>query len=231
VLAGCTTTVGGSAVRETGTASRGNLAQILPTTDEISTAVGNPLADNGSPAVGGIEVLPNGIRDSTMARPIDCLGPVAPFMRVVYEQADVRGAAWQQFSNYGAHEVVSSADTAVIEFSSDAEAQRVFTSFVAQWKACEGTTVTTYTHNADNTELYGTVTDTLVAGPVLSTTIINGDNQQNAQFPTERALGITADCIVDVDVAVTDGTPAQQAAGRRAVTLAMVMLDKVARAR
>ena len=193
--------------------------------------MGNRLAANGSPAVGGLDVLPNGIRDSTTARPIDCLGPVAPFMRVVYEQADVRGVAWQQFSNYGAQEVVSSSDTGVIEFSSDAEAQRVFTAFVAQWKACDGTTVTTYTHNADNAELYGKVTDTTVVGPVLSATIINGDNQQNAPFPTERAVGITADCIVDVDVAVTDGKPAEQPSGRRAVTLAMVMLDKLARAR
>ena len=63
---------------------------------------------------------------------------------------------------------------------------------------------------------------------MLFATVINSDNLHDAQFPTERALGVASDCIVDVDVAVTDGT--RQPAGR-AVNLATAMLDRVDQAR
>jgi hypothetical protein len=225
VLAGCSTTVGGGAVRDVrGTAAR-DLAAILPSSAEVSDLAGNPLSDNGSrPMAGGIDVLPNGIRDSSAANPIDCLGPVSPFMRVVYESGEVRAAAWQSFSNYGGHQPVSSVDAGVVAFGSAAQAQATFDDFVSRWKSCEGTTVTTYLHNADNAELYEKITDVRVDGAVLSATVINSDNQHDTQFPTERALGVASDCIVDVDVAVTDGT--RTPAGR-AVNLATAMLDRV----
>ena len=228
-LAGCTTTVGGGAVRGAGSAAALDLAAILPSSAEVTEIAGNPLSDNGSrPAVGGIDILPNGIRDNKAANPIDCLGAVSPFMRIVYEKGEVRGAAWQAFSNYGGHQTVSSVDAGVVEFGSEAQAQAMFGDFVSRWKACEGTTVTTYLHNADNAELYEKITDVRVDGAVLSATVINSDNQHDVEFPTERALGVASDCIVDVDAAVTDGT--RKPAGR-AVKLATAMLDRVDRAR
>ena len=228
-LAGCTTTVGGGAVRGAGSAAALDLAAILPSSAEVTEIAGNPLSDNGSrPAVGGIDILPNGIRDNKAANPIDCLGAVSPFMRIVYEKGEVRGAAWQAFSNYGGHQTVSSVDAGVVEFGSEAQAQAMFGDFLSRWKACEGTTVTTYLHNADNAELYEKITDVRVDGAVLSATVINSDNQHDVEFPTERALGVASDCIVDVDAAVTDGT--RKPAGR-AVKLATAMLDRVDRAR
>ena len=232
VLAGCTTTVGGSAARSAHSTAALDLAAILPSNAEVSDVSGNPLSDNGSrPTAGGIDALPNGIRDNNAANPIDCLGAVSPFMRVVYEKGEVRAAAWQTFSNYGGHQTVSSVDAGVIEFGSVAGAQKMFGDFVTRWKACQGTTVTTYLHNADNAELYEKITDVRIDGAVLSATVINSDNQHDAQFPTERALGVAADCIVDVDAAVTGGTPAQQKPAGRAVGLATAMLDRVNQAR
>jgi PknH-like extracellular domain len=231
VLAGCTSTVGGIAARQVSAGEVRDLATILPSGAEVSRAAGNPLADNGSPVIGGIDVLPNGIRDNDAARPIECLGPVSPFMRIVYEGGDVRGAAWQEFANYGGGQTVSSVDAGVVEFASEAEAQRMFGSFVTRWQACEGKTVTTALHNPANTELYQTITDVTVDGAVLSATVLNSDNQGDATFPTERAIGVAADCLVDVDVAVTDGAPAQQRASGRAVSLVTTMQDKVTRGR
>lgn len=225
VLAGCATTVGGSAVRDSRSTAARNLAAILPSSAEVSDAAGNPLSDNGSrPAIGGIDVLPNGIRDSNTVNPIDCLGPVSPFMRIVYEKGEVRGAAWQSFSNYGGDRTVSSVDAGVVQFGSAAQAQAMFGDFVSRWKACAGTTVTTYLHNADNTELYEKITDVRVDGAILSATVINSDSQHDAEFPTERAVGVASDCIVDVDAAVTDGT--RKPAGR-AANLASTMLGRV----
>ncbi len=224
VLAACTTTIGGSAVR--GGAPALPVEQILPTVAEVSAAVGNTLDPGSFPARGGIDVLPNGIRDDSVASPIDCLGAVMPFMRVVYEKGDVRTAAWQEFSRFGAGEAVSSADAGVVGFASDAEAQRVFVAFTARWRACEGTTVTTHTRDAD---LYATITEVRVQGPILSATILTGDSRDASRFPTERALGVAEGRIVDVDVAVTGSSPADRVAAGRAVKLAEVMLEKVSR--
>lgn len=205
-----------------------DLTTVLPSSAEVGEIAGNPLSDNGAhPAVGGIDVLPNGIRDNSAANPVDCLGPVSPFMRLVYEKGDVRGAAWQEFSNFGGSQAVSSVDVGVVEFSSQAEAQRMFGEFVNRWRSCEGTTVTTYLHNANNAELYQKITDVKVDGSMLTATLISSDNQQDAQFPTERALAVTSDCVVDVDVAVTGGTPEQQKPAGRAQRLATAMLGRI----
>ncbi len=208
-----------------------DLAAVLPSSAAVSQAVGNRLDASQPPVTGAIDALPNGIRDNDTANPIECLGPVSPFMRIVYETGEVRGVAWQEFSHYGGSQTVSSADVGVVEFSSAAEAQRVFSAFVTRWKDCEGTTVTTALRNASDTELYELITDVRVDGPVLSATVVNSDNQRDAQFPTERAIGVADDCIVDVDVAVTDGDAAQQRTAGRAIRVATGVLDAVNRRR
>lgn len=176
-------------------------------------------------------MLPNGIRDNDTARPIDCLGPVSPFMHIVYETGDVVGAAWQEFSRYGSGQAVSSVDAGVVQFSSPGEAQRMFTEFATRWKACAGTTVTTKLGNVENTELYEKVTEVRADGAVLTAIIVNSDNQGGASFPTERAVQVVADCIVDVDVAVTAARPGQAATADRAAGIARLMADKVVRPR
>lgn len=221
VLAACTATVGGTAVRG---AFALPVEQILPTVVEVSDAVGSTLDPGGFPVRGGIDVLPNGIRDDSTASPIDCLGAAMPFMRVVYEKGDVREAAWQDFSRFGAGQTVSSVDAGVIGFASDAEAQRMFAAFAARWRACEGTTVTTHARDAD---LYATITEVRVQGPILSATILTGDSRDGSRFPTEHALGVAEGRIVDVDVAVTGSSPADRLAAGRAVKLAEAMLEKV----
>ncbi|WP_431236592.1 sensor domain-containing protein [Mycolicibacterium aichiense] len=228
VLAGCTSTVDGSAARQDDSVVLRDLAEVLPTGAEVSRAAGNPLSDSESPTVGGIDALPNGIRDNAAANPIECLGPATPFMRVVYEVGDVRRAAWQEFSNFGGGQTVSSVDAGVVQFASDAEAQRMFGAFVTQWKACEGTTVRSALPAPAGAEMRQKVTDVRVDGPVLSATVVNSDNQGDASFPTERAIGLAADCVVDVDAAVTGG---QRRPSGRAVSLAATMLDKVAHGR
>ena len=154
VLAACTDTVGGTALpRQSKTLP---VEQILPSAAEVAAAVGNPMDPSGSPMLGGLDVLPNGIRDDSAASPIGCLGAVMPFMRVVYEQGDIRAAAWQGFSRFGTGATVSSVDAGVVGFGSNAEAQRMFDVFAAQWRGCQGTTVTTHLPIG---ELHATVTD------------------------------------------------------------------------
>ncbi|MGY4710515.1 sensor domain-containing protein [Mycolicibacterium sp. CBM1] len=227
ILTGCTTTVAGSAQQALRATPVRDLVTVLPSSVEVSQAVGNPVDADGPAVVGGVELLPNGIRDEKTARPIECLGPASPFMRVVYEPGGVRGAAWQEFANYGGDQVVSSVDAGVVQFDSEPAADRMFSNFAARWKACDGTILTTDLHDADRTELRQRITDVRVDGPLVSATVVNSDNHSNAQFPTERSIGLAADCIVDVDVAVTHGTAAQQREAGRATRVTRIMVDKV----
>lgn len=222
MLAACTTTVGGAALPRH--AASPPVEQILPSAAEVAAAVGNPMDASGSPTRGGIDALPNGIRDESVASPIRCLGSVMPFMRVVYESGDVHAAAWQQFSRFGAGATVSSVDAGVVGFGTDAEAQRMFDAFVTQWRGCQGTTVTTHIPVGD---LYATVTDVRADGPILSATILTGETGDAARFPTEHAVGLAGHYIVDVDAAITASAPVERVATGRAVKLATAMLDKV----
>lgn len=222
VLSGCATTIGGSARRHESASV--SLLQLLPTADEVSAAVGNPLDDTGAPKIGSIDVLPDGIRDSAGASPLDCLGAAAPLMRVVYEGGGVQGAAWQDYARFGSGLTVSSAEAGVVRFGSPAEASRMFARFVTQWQSCEATTVTLHTGGGGGLDLQ--VSDVRAEGAILSAVILS-DGGDGSMFPTERAVGVKADCIVDVDVAVTDPVPARRAAAGRAAALVRLMLAKV----
>ena len=186
--------------------------------------MGNRLDPTGQPVVGSIDVLPNGIRGDDAVDPIECLGAITPLMRWVYEKGDVRGVAWQDFARFGEGQTVSSADTGVVRFSSDAEASRMFSQFVTRWRSCEGGRIGINTGGGD---LGLSVTNVTVAGPILSATILSGETATDPGFPTEHAVGLSADCIVDVDVAVTAPDPAKRIATTRAIDLVQVMLDNL----
>ncbi|OBB69501.1 hypothetical protein A5758_05690 [Mycobacterium sp. 852014-50255_SCH5639931] len=221
---GCVTTVAGTPTR---TGPLGGaalpLSQVLPDAAEVSAAVGNELPPHSPPLVGGIDVLPDGIRDAGGAAPIECLGALAPAMRLVYEKGPVRRVATQDYWNYGSGRQASSATAAAIELATTSDAQRLFASFVQQWQRCTDTTVTMYTHDRSNTELYSKVTDVRVDGPILSATVIAWDNHHTPPSPNERAVGTTGDVIADVKVAV--GPHAQ--AGTRSIQVVQAMLRKV----
>jgi len=173
-------------------------------------------------------VLPNGIRDSSGATPLDCLGAVAPLMRVVYESAGVQAVAWADFARFGHAATVSSVEAGVVQLGTDAEAARLFSRFAAQWRSCQGTTVTMHASATGGLDL--TVTRVRVDGPVLSAVIVR-DGGDGSVFPTERAVGVAADCVVDVDVAVTDPDPARRVTSGRAADIVRLMLARISAAR
>lgn len=224
MLVACTTSVDGSALRQ----RRSSLQRALPTVEQVRVAVGNPLDPVGPPVLGSIDLLPNGIRGDDAVDPIECLGAITPLMRWVYEQGDVRDVAWQDFARFGEGQPVSSVHTGVVRFDSDAEASRMFAQAVTRWRSCEGGRVGI---NAGGDDLGLSVTDVVVAGPILSATILSGASDTDPGFPTEHAVGLWADCIVDVDVAVTDPDPAGRVATTRAVDLTRAMLDNLSGSR
>ena len=223
-LLGCATAVDGAARREQASAPA-LLQSVLPTAEEVGAAVGNPLDTAGPAKVGGLDVLPNGIRDSAGADPLECLGAVTPLMRVVYEAGDVAAVAWRDYSRFGAGLTASSAEAGVVRFDSEAEARRMFDRFTRQWRSCEGTTVALGV-GGPGSGLGLAVTDVRIDGAVLSATIVGG-HPDGEVFPTEHAVGLAGDSLVDVDVAVTDPEPERRAAAGRAAALVRLMLDKL----
>ena len=227
MLTGCSAAVDGTAARP-GAGEPLPLQQILPTAEEVSAAVGNLLDVTSAPSIGSIEVLPNGIRDSDGATPLDCLGAVTPLMRVVYEGGGVQSAAWRDYSRLGEGLTVSSAEAGVVRFGSQAQASRTFARFVTQWQSCDRTTVTLRAGGSGGLEL--TVSEVRVDGPVLSAVILS-DGGDGTVYPTEHAVGVAVDCIVDVDVAVTDPDPARRLTEGRAATVVRAMLEKISAGR
>lgn len=224
LTAGCVNTVVGMPIRASRPAAGVvPLEQILPTGEEVSTAVGNDLLPEGPPLTGGIDVLANGIRDDSDASPIDCIGATAPLLRVVYEKGSVRAAATQTSWNSDLSVAVFSVHAGAVRLASSADAQRLFASFVPQWQKCAGTTVTMHIHDSENTVLYSKVTDVKVDGPILSATVVTWDNHHTPQSPNEHAVGVESDVIVDVKTAIGPGGEA----GTRAIDLVKLMLRKV----
>lgn len=219
----------GTAQRQT-VSDRAAIAALLPTAEEVSDTVGNPLDTTGSPLVGSIDVLPNGIRDAAGASPLDCLGAVTPLMRVVYEGGGVTGAAWRDYARLGAGQTVSSAEAGVVAFGSDGEASRMFNRFVTAWRSCAGTTVTLFVSPSSTAGLELTLTDVRAEGQVLSATVLS-DGGDGTVFPTEHAVGVAADFIVDVDVAITDPDPDRRVAAGRAADLVRLIQGKIAATR
>lgn len=218
---GCGPTVGGSAVNP-----QIDLSRVLPSAEQVERAVGSPLDPTALPQVGGVDLLPNGIRDSSQVSPFDCLGAATPLMRVVYARGDVHRVALQDFARYGAGLTVSSAHTGVVRFGSEAEATRMFDEFVTQWRSCARTRVTVQI--TANSALEWTVTDVRETGSILSATVLNGEPGQETAFPTEHALGVAADCILEADVAITDAVPARREPTGRAAELVSMMRDNLA---
>ena len=205
------------------------LQDALPTPDQVAQAVGDPLVPAGPEITGSIALLPNGIQDANDATPIDCLGTATPLMQAVYGQGQVLDVALQDFSGYGEGLTVSSAHTGVVRFATEADAARMFSTFATRWRACDNITVNV--HVTPTSALQWRVTDVRQSGDILSSVVLSGETGDQSAFPTEHAVGLTGDCIVDVDVAVTDAVPARRIATTRAVDLVRVMVENIRRGR
>jgi PknH-like extracellular domain len=218
LLAGCTDVVGGTAN------PAAKALHVLPTDDEITTAVGNTLSNYGfQPFVGGPEILPDGFRNDAEASPIACIGVTDTTMRVVYEATPMVEAARQSYFTLDQHVSVTGADAAVIRMASVDDAQGVFDDAVRQWRDCDGKTVDKHLRGATNSVVFADISDVAVSGSTLSATLRTHQDADGAPALYRRVLGVRSGTIVEVSLAVTpDGQT-----GERAQAVAKAMLDKL----
>lgn len=224
--AGCGTSMDGASVRTSprSSATTSALAQIMPDDAEIRAVVGNDPGQSLGLHVGGIEVLPDGFRSNADASPIDCIGPTYSGLRVVYEKGPVREVTMQNYWNYDLGVTALGSTVAAVRLASAADAQRLFTSFVAQWQTCAGTTVTTHTLDSTKIDWFERITGVESRRAMLSTVIEIWDTNQTPPTRVERAAGVVSDVIVDVNV--TLGPRIQT--GSRAIDLVKLMMRKLA---
>ncbi|WP_319449052.1 MULTISPECIES: sensor domain-containing protein [unclassified Mycobacterium] len=214
LLAGCSQVVDGTA------SPAAKALHVLPTDGELTAAVGNALNNFGfRPFVGGPEILPDGFRTDAQASPIACIGVTDTTTRLVYEATPMLEAARESYISLDQRVAVAGVDAGVIRMASANDAQRVFDDAVRQWQGCDGKSVDKRVRGATNAD----ISDVAAAGSTLSATLHTSPGPDGPTSLSRRVLGVRADTIVEVSLAVTpEGEP-----GSRAEAVAQTMLDKV----
>ena len=179
------------------------------------------------PFIGNVEILPDGYRTEADATPIACIAVTDTAPRIVYEPAPVLEAARQSYFNWNAGVDISGADAAVVRLSKADAARATFESFVRGWQQCDGVSVVKRPWGQTKPVVDADVSEVREANMVLSATA-RTHGPTNVQAATyERAIGVRADTIVEVSLAVTPQGERQPTAPAPAVRLVQVMLDKV----
>ena len=219
-VAGCAHTVNGLPSPATRAAS------LLPTEAEITTSVGNTLSTFGfQPFLGGVEILPDGYRTDSDASPIACAAVTDTAPRVVYEAVPAIEAARQSYFNLDRSVGTSGADAAVIRFSTATAAHTAFESFARQWRQCDDVTVVKRTGDQQNSRVDAEISGVEETDSVLSATVRTRARPDGPPALYERSIGVRADAIVEVSLAVAPGL-ARQVPTPAARTVEL-MLDKV----
>jgi PknH-like extracellular domain len=201
---------------------------VLPSEDEMTSAVGNRLSSFGfQPFVGGLEIMPDGFRTDGDAAPIGCIGVTDTMMRVTYEPSDVLEAARQSYFNWSQGVGVSGADAAVVRLATTDDADRTFDRFVGQWRGCDGQTVLKHLRGVRNADLFAAVSDVTVAGRMLTAAVSTRQGPAAPVSHYRRALAVRGDTIVEVSLAVSDAEDGRAGSRDDAARAAQAMLDKV----
>jgi len=197
--------------------------RVLPTEQEISAAVGNPLMTYGfRPFVGGLDIMPDGFRTEGDASPIRCAAVTETMLRRTYAPDEPVDAARQSYFNLDRRLPVSGADAAAVVLASATGAQGRFDAFVRDWRSCDGQTVVKHLDSTEGHDVTAAIRDVAQDGPALSASVLT---QQGGgpQMRYARAVAVRGSTIVEVSLALSRQTsPGVQAARR----VAAIMLDK-----
>ncbi len=225
--AGCTGTLNGSA--EPARDSAGiigigrSVPQVLPTSTQLTSALRSPVADDGyPPSVGGPDVLVSR-REVSEEDGAECIGVTDPFLKASYQGAPVRAVAIQ-----GWHGVQSShwVDAGVIALASPHDARALFARFAKQWQRCQGQSVTLRNAKSKAPEYRNDIAAVHEANGLLTAVVTLSSFYDNVAFPSERALGVAYNCIIDLNVTDFDFLDGDPATAGRAETVFALMATK-----
>lgn len=210
-----------------------NVAEALPDIDELSEILGQQLKEDSyvTPRSGGLEDLPDGLATESDASPHDCVGAVTPMQRSTYESAAVTDIASEQFEGDEPGGAVLAAEVGVVALDKVASANDLFDTFAEQWQDCEGTTVTIVKEQVRGGYFTDTVSDVRVEDSIVAATVDFGHTTDGSSSPVARALGVRANCLVEVDVAFFSNPESRSGATAdvesSAIDIARSMMDKI----
>lgn len=216
VLAGCSATVEGDAVRTVPSA----VERALPTPVELGQALNAPMRTGSSPQVGGADVLRD---DKDTVSPLDCAGVPHAGHRQTYQGAGVHEAARGSWSTPDGTDVRTGVVVSVVELDSPVSARSWYAKTAAQWQKCQGVTVTqrapsfTFIENIERTaDSEGTLTAELS---------VSTSDGLVTPIPVQRALTTAAQYLIDVE---TTDTPSRPDTGvAEAVAVARLVASKI----
>ncbi|MFI5511092.1 sensor domain-containing protein [Mycobacterium sp. NPDC051804] len=190
------------------------LDRILPTSEELSVLGPNGMM--GQRVQGGPSMLLASVGEADAA-PADCVSATYRLQRVVYNAGPVQSVASQSWVGGSFDAPPVSGFFGVVQFSSEADAQAFFADAAEKWHRCNGQALVLNQpdHGAQRTSR---ITDVTVDGHMVSAMVM-----QDSGSMSQRALGVAADCVVDVEVSDINGLGGPQGAS----TVARLMLEKV----
>jgi PknH-like extracellular domain len=193
------------------------LDQALPTTNELATILGTA-GFMGQLVKGGPEMLLAGVRESE-ATPVDCVSAGFRLEKMVYQANSTRTVASQSWIGGDQNGPSYSGFFGAVQFANPDDAQAFFAATADKWHRCNGQTLVLHQpeHGADG---LSRITDVVIDNKLVSAVVLR-DNGSTIQ----RALGVAADCVVDVEVTNPPGGGGGSAAG--AVGVANLMLQKI----
>jgi PknH-like extracellular domain len=192
------------------------LGQVLPTADELAVVVGAG-GMMGQLVEGGPDMLLAGVGVSE-ATPAECVSPTYRLQRVVYGPGPVQAVASQSWAGGALDQAPITGFFGVVQFATPDDAQAFFAASADKWHRCNGQKLVLHQseHGAQGASK---ITDVNVDSSTVSAVVIS-DGGSTAQ----RALGVAADCIVDVEIS---GSAAGDDGARAAVDVANLMVRKI----
>jgi hypothetical protein len=192
------------------------LNQVLPTGDELTTTLGVGPGFTGQLVVGGADMLLQGVGESE-ATPIECVSAGYRLQKVVYAASPVREVASQSWAGGDLNGPPLSGFFGAVKFATADDAQGFFAASADKWRRCNGQTMVLHQpeHGADGVSR---ITDVVVDSTVVSAVVLHDDGST-----IQRALGVAADCVVDVEIADVD----RDGGAGGAVAMANLMLQKI----
>jgi hypothetical protein len=168
------------------------LDQVLPTPDELAVVLGAH-GLSGQLVKGGTDTLLAGVGEAD-ATPLDCVSPAYRFQKVTYQASPVQAVASQTWAGGSFDGPPVTGFFGVVQFNSADDAAAFFAAAADQWHRCNGQTLVL--HQADRgADASSRITDVVVDGRMVSAVVM-----QDAGSTTQRAIGVAADCVVDVEV-------------------------------
>lgn len=189
------------------------MTSVLPTDPELSGALGYPVTIDGPPKIRNGAKLRNTFIGSREVAERDCIGVVSPLETEAYGSAPLVAVTFasESAATYGA-----------AAFDSPRTAEETFKRFSDQWRACDGRTVV---KSGGGVVMHYALSDVRLADSVVSA-VVTVSSDEGSPVVVGRALGVSQDCMVEVELVHDDPVDSGRAS-ERAIGLVESMLSRV----